>query len=101
LVIRSDGTPVPNPEVRAVIRPHGCSQTAPVYSMHPAVAESDASGRYRYLLYMPFNSDTACVRLVARAPGAVGDSAVASDVRMRFRYPPARVDSIRVDFRIP
>jgi hypothetical protein len=100
-VTRSDGMPVPNPDVRAEIRPFGCSRTASVYSMQP-VAESDATGRYRFRLTSSSNSDSACVRLVARESGpAQGDSAVVSDIRVRFRYPSSRIDSIRVDLRLP
>ena len=101
-VTRTDGTAVPNPEVRAEIRPFGCAQTGTVVSTHPAVAQSDASGRYRYEINMPFASDTACVRLVARAGGSAGgDSAVVDRVRLRFVYPTARPDSVRVDIQLP
>ena len=102
VVTNPTGAPSPNVEVRAEVRPFGCSLTKNDL-LHTFRAVTDGAGRYRHDMMVAVGSDTACVRIVARsAAGQGSDSVVVNGVRMRFKYSSGNVrpDSLRIDLQL-
>ena len=102
VVTNPSGAPSSNVEVRAEVRPFGCSLTS-TDLMHTFRAVTDGAGRYRHDMVIAVGSDTACVRIVARsAAGQGSDSVVVNGVRMRFKYSSSNVrpDSLRTHLQL-
>jgi hypothetical protein len=104
VVARADGEAAPGAEVRVEARLFGCASAEPNALVDPPTTRTDAAGRYRYELRAISPSDTACLRLVARAAPERSDSAVAAGGRMRLvpSYGTrVRPESLRIDLRLP
>lgn len=103
-VTRADGTAAAGAEVRVEARVHSCALANSSDIVGTMAVQSDAAGRYRFDVLTISPSDTACLRVVARASRSATDSAVADGIRMRlmsnYRLK-GRPDSIRIDLQLP
>lgn len=105
VVARADGAPVAGAVIRVEARIHGCALSTPSDLVDPGLAVADPAGSYRYALRTYAPSDSACVRITARAPGEPAEDSVTVD-GLRMRLIPSygskqRPESLRVDFRLP
>lgn len=103
-VIRGDRSPVINASVRIEARARGCSDPLGDVIVGLREVRTNAAGDYVMHVMTSIPTDSACIRLVARAPTESADSIVAERIRMRLvpNYGTRqRRDSLRVDFQLP
>jgi hypothetical protein len=105
VVRTASGSPAADAAVRVEARLTSCDLDEPSALVDAPTTRTDSAGRYLYRLRTISTSDSACLRLVARASGAgPSDSAVVSGIRMRLISSHGLTgwgDSTRVDLRLP